>query len=371
MSQTTALPDSTDVVVIGGGTMGLFAALFLAEAGREVVVVDRDVPWAEASGVNAGSLAVQNKLLPLIPYTLEALRMWREMRAIIGAEIGFETPGGLRIAMDEADCQRLRRSSALQREHGVDSQWLGRAELRREAPFLSASVLAATFSPQDSYASPLLLGPALLRAVAGRGARFCGGAEVLGIEGACVRTSRGDVRCHAVLIAAGAWSARVARLLGVHLPLSLDVNMVSVTEPAGPTIGRIITHVRGILTLKQVANGTCLIGGGWQGRGDLKSGHKQMDYESLLHNLRLATAAVPGLAPLNLIRQWAGFEGVTPDSLPCLGALPGYPRVFIAACARGGWTLGPVMGRLISEVMLTGQASMPVNCFAPGRFANG
>lgn len=373
MTASANPPRETEIAVIGGGIMGLFAALFLARAQREVVVLDRGALWAEASGVNAGSLAVQNKLLPLVPYTLEALRMWRNMPELLGRDVGFQNSGGYRIATDEVDRERLRSSAALQRERGVEITWLEGEDLRRTVPWLSERVCAATFSSQDCYANPLLLGPALAAAVSACGVVLCPRTEVTGVEEECgvsVATSRGEVRCKTLVIAAGAWSASLAAMLGVHLPLSLDVNMVSVTEPAGSTIPSVVTHVRGILTLKQVANGTCLIGGGWQGAGDLRTGRKDMHYESLLHNFRLAVGVVPALGLLSLVRQWSGFEGVTPDSLPYFGELPGHPGVFISACARGGWTLGPLLGRLASELILTGHTSMPVDAFAPGRFAN-
>jgi glycine/D-amino acid oxidase-like deaminating enzyme len=158
-------------------------------------------------------------------------------------------------------------------------------------------------------------------------------------------------------------------MLGVTLPVGLDVNMLTITEPARPVMDRIVTHVRDILTLKQYPNGTCMIGGGWQGHGDVASGRKDLDYESLLHNVRVAAAVVPGLAPLQLVRSWAGLEGNTADALPLLGRLPGHDNVFITACARGGFTLGPVLGRLLTELILHGTTAIDIAPFDPARFA--
>src|SRR5260370_36230301 len=106
----TPLPGSAEIVVVGGGIMGLFAALFLARAGREVVLVERGAPWSEASGVNAGSLGVQNKLLLLVPYALEALKLWRDMAAIVGRDVGFDNIGGFRIARAESENETLWRA---------------------------------------------------------------------------------------------------------------------------------------------------------------------------------------------------------------------------------------------------------------------
>ena len=91
--------------------------------------------------------------------------------------------------------------------------------------------------------------------------------------------------------------------------------MLTVTEPAPLTIDRVVTHVAGVLSIKQHPNGTCLIGGGWQGRGSAETGMKELDYERLVHNMRVAAGVVPGLADLRILRSWAGFDAVAPDAL--------------------------------------------------------
>jgi glycine/D-amino acid oxidase-like deaminating enzyme len=251
-------------------------------------------------------------------------------------------------------------------------EWLDGASLKACAPWLGAGVLAATFCPEDGFASPLLAGRVLGATVAKNGASVVPGTAVLGVtsdgERIDVETSRGSLSCRTLAVAAGVWSGEVVRSLGVALPVGLDTNMLTITEPAGMVMDRIVTHVRGILTLKQYPNGTCMIGGGWQGLGDIVTRRKDLDYESLLHNLRVAAAVVPGLAPLQIVRSWAGLEGVTPDSLPLLGRLPGHANVFVTACARGGFTLGPVLGRLLAELIVQGDTSMPIAAFDPARF---
>lgn len=367
------LPRTCDVAVVGAGAMGLFTALFLARAGHRVVVIERGSPWSEASGVNAGSLGVQNKRLELVPFALEALRVWGGLGEELGRDLGFRRSGGYRVATTEPEREVLVRTAEQQRERGVRIEQLGANALAARAPHLSSAVIAANFSPDDAYANPLLVGPALVGAAQDAGVTICSGTELNGVRGAPegieVSTGRGTLRCGALVLACGAWIDHVTRLLDVRLPVSLDVNMVSVTEPAPPVMQGIVMHARGVLTLKQSANGSCLIGGGWKGRGDLATGTKGLDYESFLHNLRLAVRVVPALARLNLVRQWCGFEGVTPDSLPIFGRLPGHSNVFVSACARGGWTLSPVFGRLMAELVCKGETSLDVSRFSPGRFS--
>lgn len=364
-------PGAIDVAVVGGGVQGLATALFLARAGREVLVLERGEPWREASGVNAGSLAVQNKRLPLVPYARAALAEWRRIQEDLG-DVGLVNAGGIRVAIGAGDVPRLAGSAEQQLALGLPIEWLEGERLRRAAPWLGPEVAVGTFCPEDSFASPLLAGRVLVEALRKAGGAVWPAAGVQGaaVEGDRVRlvTARGDLACRAVVIAAGAWSGEIARWLGVALPVRLDVNMLTITEPARSVMDRIVTDTRGTLTLKQFPNGTCMIGGGWQGHGDL-AGRKDLAHEALLHNFRLAARAVPGLADLHLVRSWAGLEGATPDALPLLGRLPGHPNVFITACARGGFTLGPIAGRLLAELIVTGETSMPIADFDPARFA--
>jgi glycine/D-amino acid oxidase-like deaminating enzyme len=367
-----ALPREAEVVIVGAGIMGLCAGIFLARAGKAVVIVERGEPWREASGVNAGSLGVQNKRLPLVAFTLAALRLWRCAGELFGGDLGFVPCGGLRVATSPEDAARLAASAAEQRAVGLATEWLEGDALRALAPWLGASVVAATFSDSDSFAIPPVAGPVLIDAFCRAGGRLCAGTratEVAGDpRGSRLVTDRGDIACRSLVIAAGAWSGELARTLGVMMPVGLEVNMLTLTEAAPAVMDRLVTHVQGNLTLKQYPDGTCMIGGGWQGVGSLADGRKELNHESLIQNLRLAAEVVPGLRRLAIARSWAGFEGATPDALPLFGRLPGQDHVFIAACCPGGFTQGPIFGRLMAELVTTGQTSMTVAPFDPGRF---
>jgi glycine/D-amino acid oxidase-like deaminating enzyme len=374
MKATPALPSRVEVAIVGAGIMGLSTGIFLARAGKEVIVVDRGEPWREASGVNAGSLAVQNKLLPLVPFTLESLKLWRSAGELFGGDVGFVGRGGLRVATSPEDVERLASSMAEHRAAGSPAEWLDGPALAARAPWLGPAVLAAAFSEVDSFAIPLMAGPVLVEAFRQAGGRLHGDTAVRAVggdqHGAFLDLDGGRrLTCQSLVIAAGAWSGELARGVGVALPVGLDVNMLTITEPAPPLMEGIVTHVRGILTLKQYPNGTCMIGGGWQGRGSLRDGQKALDHEALIQNLKVAAEAVPGLARLAVLRSWAGFEGATPDLLPLFGRLPGQDHVYITACCRGGFTQGLIFGRLMAELVATGTTSMAVAPFDPGRFA--
>ena len=368
MSAATALPAHTDIAVIGAGITGLSAALHLARAGCEVVVLDRGDAWGEASGANAGTLSLQVKHPQVMELMQMSLDLWQQEAVTSDREV--TRSGGLRVALSSREVDMLRTSVALQRRRGLDVEFLEGQALADCAPWLGGEVLAASACPRDAHSMPLSAGPGLMKAARAAGVRLVDRAGVRAIDssdGCRLATPAGTIRCDILVIAAGAWSGEVATMLGVELPLMVDVNMLTITEPAPPFLDRVVTHMGGVLSLKQYANGTCMIGGGWQGRGSLASGKKDIDHVRLLHNLTFAARVVPALRSLGIQRCWSGFESVAPDALPVLGRLPGHRDVLIATGARGGYSLGPALGRVVAELVTTGTASVPAEPFDPAR----
>lgn len=369
---TDPLPAYVETLIIGAGVVGLTAALRLARAGREVVVLDRSEPWRGGSGVNAGTLALQNKEPALLAFYRDGLEEWRRLSHELDDDIGYIRAGGLRVASTEADVEALRQSAIEQARLGVETEWLEGVALRARAPWLAATIACATFCRTDGFANPLLAGRALINAVAKASGRLVFRAKLQAQEktgqGYRLVTSRGHVECHRVVIAAGPWSDGVARLFRVRLPMETQINMLSVTERLAQCMDNlVVTHVRGRFTLKQFPNGSCLLGGGFPGRGDKESGRKELDYEQLLANLRFQCEVVPTLRGAHLVRSWAGFQGSPPDGLPVIGSFPGQPGLFAAVSAGAGFTMGPMVGRLAAEAVLAGETPAATARFTPGR----
>ena len=157
-------------------------------------------------------------------------------------------------------------------------------------------------------------------------------------------------------------------MLDAAFPVEVDVNMLTVTEPAPPLFDRVVTHVGGILSVKQYPNGTCLIGGGWQGQGSVKTGQKDIDYERFVHNMRVAASVIPVLGSLRIVRTWAGFEAVAPDALPVMGRLNGHETAWVLACARGGYSQAPALGARLARMILEPDAAEDDTQFSPHRF---
>ena len=140
------------------------------------------------------------------------------------------------------------------------------------------------------------------------------------------------------------------------------------TERLEPLTSTVIGHATGLLTMKQKANGTVLIGGGWQGRGTPQEGRGQVTAGSLQPNMALAQFALPALANARIMRSWTGFEANVPDFYPLVGALPGIEGAFVLGCVRGGYTIGPYISKLMGDLILDREPELPL--FDPGRNFN-
>jgi glycine/D-amino acid oxidase-like deaminating enzyme len=172
-----------------------------------------------------------------------------------------------------------------------------------------------------------------------------------------------------VVIAAGSSAGEIAAMAGVRLPLAHRVIQMVATEACEPFIEHLLYHVESRLTLKQVANGNVLIGGGWTASRDPVFGRPAVLCESLRGSLSVARTVVPRLAGISVIRSWAGPNIYTPDGRPILGAIPGCPGWFAAVCNTYGFTLGPLCGLLVAELIAGRPASFDLSSFALSRFA--
>jgi glycine/D-amino acid oxidase-like deaminating enzyme len=358
-----------DVAVIGGGVSGLCAALYLARGGAEVVLLEAGMIAGQGSSANAGTLALQNKRPPMLPFFIEGVEEWRRLAESLELDIGYGRPGGLQVAETGADLVVLEEQAGRLRDHGIAVDWMEGSALTARAPWLAPSVRAATASDTDGYADPLRAGQALARAVCAAGGRIRTHAPVVEAlrhgTGYALTGPSGTVTCDSVVIAAGPWSAALARRFGAALDVEPNTIILTVTESAPAALDRVVTHIRGRLTIKQTAAGGCLIGGGWYGRGDFAGGRCDIAYNSLIHNLRLACAVVPFLAGLRTLRHWAGYEARTRHGRPLLGAVPGRAGLYALVPSAGGWTAAALGGRLIAECVLTGRTPPLAEGLAP------
>jgi glycine/D-amino acid oxidase-like deaminating enzyme len=360
----------SDAVVIGGGIMGCATALRLAEGGMRVVLIEQQSVGAAASGVNAGTLSIQIKRVSLVPYALRGWELWKTTAERHGVDVGFHVRGGLTLAFDDREAEMLVTRMSERKAAGAPIEVISPVRAREIEPGLGPHLALASFCPLDGYANSSVTGAAYRTILRRAGVEVREGEGVTAIhsdrDGYGVETPTRVTNGRRVVLATGAWLGQTAGLLGLTWPVNYRINQVSVTERCPPVVHAMIGHATGLLTLKQSDNGTVLIGGGWQGVGSPSSGRSEVVLDNVIGNLRLAQYAVPALARTRLVRTWHGFEAHMPDYMPMVGAIPDRTNAFVIGCVRGGYTIGPYMGRLLGDLVLGRSPEMPL--FDPGRF---
>lgn len=385
---TAPLPAATDVLVIGGGLAGTALAYYLARHGVETVLVERGELNREASGTNAGSFHfqialhqltawetgnVRSRLQTEVRLHVEAAEVWQGLERELDGPLDIHTTGGLMVAETPEELGLLHDKRLIELEAGLEVDVLEDRELRDFAPYLADDLLGASYCAQEGHANPALTAPLFALRAVRLGAVIRTNAAVTGIEvdpdagtrRFTVTTSAGTVDAHRVVNAAGAWAGDVAGFLGLEPPIRAEALHLNVTEPRPHMLRPLVQHMGRRLTLKQSANGTFIVGGGWPARPAPLPMRSQTTWDSLAGNVAVALRVVPLLADVRIVRTWSGVMAFTHDLAPMVGEslrIPGYHSLM----ATTGFTLSPLLARLLAEELSTGRPAVPA-AYSPDR----
>lgn len=358
-----------DVAVIGAGMTGCSAAWRLAQERARVVVIDSGEVNAAASGANAGSLHVQiphdpfvrhgdewaREFAKCIPLLVESIDIWREAATLIGADLEVDQPGGLLIATNAGELRDIERKAALERSWGVDIEILDRAETLARAPYISSRVVGAAFCAIEGKANPLVCAPAFAEAAIKHGAKFETGRAVRALTrtgaGWRLDTDKGPIEAAIVINAAGAACGEIAAMVGLSVPVEAFAIQLAVTAPAPPVVKHLVYAASEKLTLKQLRQGSVVIGGGWPARIDAM-GRPAVNIENLARNVALAIETVPALGDLELLRGWAAYVNGNDSWLPIIGETSRAPGFFMAYMPWIGFTASLGVSRIVTDLAL-------------------
>jgi sarcosine oxidase, subunit beta len=345
-----------DVAIIGGGIAGLTAGISLLQNGLRVVVVDDAINRKAASWINAGTVALQNKVPQIQDICFAAIKVWAELDQKLNGATHYMRAGGHRVACSDDQIEALHQRLVELKSHGVDCEIVEGADVRKRTPWFSQVVQATSFCPYDGMASPLRTRMALMNAFARLGGlRIASHVQEVESANTTMRLVTSDshaVEANYVIIAAGAWNTEVSRMFGRPVPTDLTVNILSVTERTSQFMkGSVTTHAGGKFTLKQFANGSCILGGGYSGVGSLENNAADIDVHELQKNLQAQCEVVPSLESLLLVRTWAGFSETAFSYGPVLDSIDDDARVWIILTGDIGFTLGPLFGRMAADAI--------------------
>lgn len=361
-----------DAIVIGGGIVGASAALWLARAGKQVALLERDFCGSRSSGVNYGGVRRQGRSLVQLPLSCRAHQIWGQLPELLGIDGEYVRSGHLKLARSEADFAALQRWATLSEPFDLGLQLLDRQQLRARFPWVGDIAVGASYCPEDGHANPRLVSPAFAQAARRHGAHVHEQCTVTAVEpsgaGFTVHTAQGQ-RFNApwLLNCAGAWAAALASQVGEPVPLVAGHPAMLVTEPL-PMFMTASTGVEGGgIYARQVARGNCVMGGG-QGFA-LGESTARAGQLAVLDILRNACELYPALAGAQAIRTWSGTEGYLPDREPVLGpssTTPGLLHGF--GFAGAGFQIGPAAGEALAECILLGEPRHSLQAFSIERF---
>lgn len=380
-------------LVIGGGLLGCAIAYYLAKTGVDVLLVEKNQLNSQASGRNAGSLHFQleyrmiehglesaRKAAEAIPLHLHAQRAWAGLAAELQDDLGVVQHGGMMVAETAGQVNRLEQKVALEQAAGLQIELLDREAVRNRAPYLGSSVVAAAFCPDEGKADPKRCTLAYARAAARLGARVrsATGVRSLRRDGRTWRASFDNgASCLAdnVVLAAGVWSGRLAQMAGVTLPVSAVGLTMAATARTPIFIKYLIQHAGRRLSMKQTPEGNVLIGGGWPAALPQTAGIPDLDRQpelllpSLAGSMHAATAVVPAVRDLQVLRVWTGATALVADQLPLIGAVPKVGGLFIAT-GGSAFTLGPTYAQILADDILGRPRMFDTSPYDPKRFGS-
>ncbi|MFI9174413.1 glycine oxidase ThiO [Streptomyces lincolnensis] len=373
---------TSDVLVVGGGIIGLVTAWRAAQRGFTTAVVDPE-PGGGAAQVAAGMLAAVTELhygeQTLLGLNLASARRYPDFAAeltdLTGLDLGYRRCGTLAVALDADDRAHLRELHILQRQSGLESEWLSGRECRRLEPMLAPGVRGGLRVDGDHQIDPRRLTGALLAACERAGVVFHRGwAErltVLRERAAGVVTRDGEtLGAGQVVLAGGSLSGRLAGVPGDVLPpvrpVKGQVLRLTVPERFAPFLSR---TVRAVVRGSQVylvprENGELVVGAtseelGWD---------TTVTAGGVYELLRDAHELVPGITELPLTETRAGLRPGSPDNAPLLGPTGLDGLLLATGHYRNGVLLTPVTGDAMAHALTTGELPEEARPFTPKRF---
>jgi sarcosine oxidase, subunit beta len=363
----------TDVLIVGGGGAGCSTVLHLASRGVRCILLERGQIGGQASGVNYGGVRQQGRHPAELPLARRSREIWAKLPELVGTDCEFEVTGHLKLARDETEEAELIAYLDVAKANGLPLIMIGGNAIHQQYPWLGPDVAAGSLAPDDGAANPRLLSPAFARAARGAGADIREFTPVsnLAHDGTqfIVKSGEHEFSARYLINTAGYWGGTIARAFGEPVPVSpLNPNML-VTEPLPYFMTPNLGVVGGDVYLRQIRRGNVIFGGG-RGESDPDVPRSRPSSEASYAVMAKALQLVPQLAGAQVIRSWTGIDGETPDGIPVIGPSRTTPGLFHAFGFSGhGFQLGPVIGAIMSELVLDGHTDVPLEPFRIDRFA--
>jgi sarcosine oxidase, subunit beta len=363
--------EAHDVVIIGGGIIGISMAYFLAKEGVDVCIVEKGDIAMASSGRCAGGIGQSHREVPDLPIARLAVKMWEKISAEMDMDIEYRQHNNLRLAMNEKHAEELLAMVERERKGGLNVSFVDRAEVKSRVPFVKEVYLGAVLSPTDGSAEPYLSCFALARAAKRAGAVIHQHRAVTGLQTTpqgkvqAVQTNQGPIAARHIVNAAGAWAESIGAMVGIKVPTTNKRSHLLVTERLPHFMDPFLsTDIYGYF--RQTLSGNILIGYPAKPVTDPKM---RVTYEAVSVGAQRADTIIPRLRQVSMIRSFTGYTVWTPDYLPLVGPVRNMEGFYIAAAFCGlGFAIGPGIGKVMADLITTGTPTFPLDAYRPERF---
>lgn len=372
-----AMKRSSDVLIVGGGIIGLAIAREAALAGLSVRLFEAGEPGGEASGAAAGMLGAQleaERHDPLTDLGLASRRLYDGLIAALressGIDPNYRTEGTLVVARSTDEQAALQRRFAFQRESGLAVERLDRAAVLRFEPEIGASPAGGLLLPDDRSVEPRLLMQGLRRAAERAGADIRCAAPVQRVLSKSRRVVGAEVAgevwvAGTVVMAAGAWSGAIEGEVIDPLPTSAVKGQI-VCLQAEPSVLRHVLWSTGIYLVPR-GDGRIVIGSTSERVGF----DRRVTAGAMSSLIERAVTLLPALAGAAFHSAWAGLRPALPDGLPAIGPGPVAGLQYACGHFRHGILLAPITARIIVRLLRGESPEVDLAPFDPRRFAPG
>lgn len=366
-----------DLIVIGGGLVGVSLAWGLSRCGQRVAIVDEGDLANRAARANFGLVWSSSKGLGNAAYsrwsrtsTANWHRLAAELKAETGIDTGFIQSGGFSIRLTPTELQRGIASMAkLATQPGMEGEGtppleyeiLDQAETRRRLPLVGETVAGAIFSPLDGHVNPLRLFAAFHKALQQRGVHYLPHRKTTAIHhraGAFELSGDGwTLTSGKIVLAAGIGNTALAPMVGLNVPLTPSRGQIIVTERLKP----FLSHATGYL--RQTDEGSVLIGESKEATID----HQRPRGPISAVMAERAVRTFPLLRDVKAVRTWAAFRVVTPDGYPIYEQSERFPGAFAFSC-HSGVTLAANHALVLPRQISAGELCADLSVFHSRRF---
>lgn len=352
-----------NTVIIGGGVIGNSIAYHLSKKGeKEIAVMEKDFPLSGTSGATQAWIWVHSKKpASYALFNKQSSDLYPNLQKEIG-DFEYMQQGGIvpifeKDALADAICL-----AEEQQQAGIPVQVLTREEVLEIEPEISSEVVGATYSPIDGSVHPFRLVERYMNAAQENGVHYYFYNKVIKVkrqkDGYILTTNQGEkLFAKHVVIASGTWSKEVGELFDVHIPVKPVRGQILVTEQMQP----LFKHV--IMGMRQLKNGEVLSDFTEQEAGF----DKRSTFDKVEETAKRAVKIIPALKDAMVIRSFSGLRAIPEDGFPILGEVDGKANLYVA-CMHSGMTLSPLIGNIISDLILYKKTSIDYSKYHVNRF---